>query len=324
MIVNNPYNVNFIHKELDFLRNDQNIIVSSEIEEDGKYYVVIGSCDPGSKNVAVSGTITAVNYYGHLPGRQYGLYPFLRWILFLYLLLLVIWLIRCCVYHRELLSVHKMISLVLILAIIDVFLRQLNLAHFNDSGDYSFSLTFVSLFVSTLDTTVSLCLAIAIAKGSFSICSLIFRLGVSRATLDGEFCKILLLGIIFFTFTFWSSISSTFRPYKDWSLWQIIPSAIVSVVTYVWILTSLQNTIEELANRKQTGKLQVFTQLRNVIITAVILSTIYNIFFSYVIIKEIINSWWKYQWFFNDGVWSIFYLGITICVMVVLLELLDT
>ena len=217
-----------------------------------------------------------------------------------------------------------MISLVLILAIIDVFLRQLNLAHFNDSGDYSFSLTFVSLFVSTLDTTVSLCLAIAIAKGSFSICSLIFRLGVSRATLDGEFCKILLLGIIFFTFTFWNSISSTFHPYTDWSLWQIIPSAIVSVVTYVWILTSLQNTIEELENRKQTGKLQVFTQLRNVIITAVILSTIYNIIFSYVIIKEIINSWWKYQWFFNDGVWSIFYLGITICVMVVLLELLDT
>lgn len=49
MIVNNPYNVNFIHKELDFLRNDQNIIVSSEIEEEGKYYVMIGSCDPGNE-----------------------------------------------------------------------------------------------------------------------------------------------------------------------------------------------------------------------------------------------------------------------------------
>ena len=321
--MNNPNSVKLIHKELDFLKNDQTIIASSEIEEDGKYYVVIGSCDPGTKNVVVSGTITAVNYYGHLPARQYGLYPFLRWILFIYFLLLAVWLIRCCIYHRELLSVHMMISLVLVLAVIDLFLRQLNLAHFNNSGDYSLFLTFVSLFASTLNTTVSFCLTIAIAKGSFSSLSLMSRLGVSRATLDGEFWKILFLGIILFIFTFWDGISSTFHPSTDWSLWRVIPSAVVSVVTYVWILTSLQNTIEELENRKQTGKLQVFIQLRNVIITVVILSTIYNIAFSYIIIKEIINSWWKYQWFFNDGVWSVFYLGITVCVMVVMFELLD-
>lgn len=314
----------YTHKELDFLKSDQTIIASAEIEEDGKYYVVIGSCDPGTKNMDLSGMISAVNYYGHLPARQYGLYPFLRWILLIYIILLAFWLIRCCIYHGELLSVHVMISLVLVLAVGDLFLQVLTFAHFNASGDYSFPLTFMSLFASALYSTVSLCLIIAISKGFFSSLRLISRLGVSRATLGGEFWTILLLGILLFVFTLWDGISSTFKTASRRNLWRIIPSAMVSITMYAWILKSLQSTIEELETRKQTGKLQVFVQLRRVIITVVILSMLYNIAYSYVIIKEIINSLWKYQWFFNDGVWSVYHLGITICIMVVMLGLFNS
>lgn len=321
LIVYNPYNIKIPHEELDFFKDERTVIMTSEIEEEGKYYVVIGSCDPLTRNVVVSGSVTAVNSYGHLPARLYGLYPFLRWILGIYIILLVVWIVRCCIYRRELMSVHLMIFLVLFLSVIDLILRQLNLSHFNTSGEYSYSLTLVSLFASALNSTVSLCLTIAIAKGFFFPFALISRLGVSRATLDGELWKILTLGIISFAFTLWDGITSTFYQSTDLNLWQLIPSIIVNVTIYSWILSSLLNTIEELENRKQTGKLRVFIQLRNVIVIAVVLSTLYNIAFTYLIMKEIISSWWKYQWFFNDGVWSVFYLGITICIMVLLQEL---
>ena len=43
---------------------------------------------------------------------------------------------------------------------------------------------------------------------------------------------------------------------------------------------------QELEEKKQTGKLDVFISLRNMIIVAVIISTLYNIVFSYLIVRR--------------------------------------
>ena len=70
---------------------------------------------------------------------------------------------------------------------------------------------------------------------------------------------------------------------------------------------------------KQTGKLDVFISLRNIIIVAVIVSTLYTVLFSYLIMFKKIDSLWKYQWFFNDGVWTSSYLLLVAVIMVSLL-----
>ena len=78
------------------------------------------------------------------------------------------------------------------------------------------------------------------------------------------------------------------------------------------------DTIQELEDKKQTGKLDVFLSLRNMIIVAVIISTIYNIAFSYLIVEKKVDTLWKYQWFFNEGVWTTFYLAVIIVIMVII------
>ena len=52
------------------------------------------------------------------------------------------------------------------------------------------------------------------------------------------------------------------------------------------------------------------------IIVAVIVSTLYNVLFSYLIMFKKIDSLWKYQWFFNDGVWTSSYLLLVAVIMV--------
>ena len=87
----------------------------------------------------------------------------------------------------------------------------------------------------------------------------------------------------------------------------MIPASIVDSVIYFWILQALLETIQELEDKKQSSKLEVFSHLRNMIIVIVIVSTLYNVVLSYLISHDYLEKYWKYQWFFNDGVWSSFY-----------------
>ena len=100
------------------------------------------------------------------------------------------------------------------------------------------------------------------------------------------------------------------------NLYRIIPASLLDSFIYFWILQSLLDTIQELEDKKQTGKLDVFISLRNIIIVAVIVSTLYNVLFSYLIMFKKIDSLWKYQWFFNDGVWTSSYLLLVAVIMV--------
>ena len=110
--------------------------------------------------------------------------------------------------------------------------------------------------------------------------------------------------------------ATTYSTSSEINYYRIIPASILDSFVYFWILQSLLDTIQELEERKQTGKLDVFISLRNMIIVAVIISTVYNVVFSYLILVKKIDLMWKYQWFFNDGVWSTFYL-LVLCVIMV-------
>lgn len=124
------------------------------------------------------------------------------------------------------------------------------------------------------------------------------------------------MGIVYFGFSLWDSISTTFATSSEVNMWRIIPASLVDSVIYFWILQSLLDTIQELEDKKQTSKLEVFLSLRNMIIIVVIVSTIYNIAFSYLIVKKALENYWRWQWFFNDGVWSVFYFLIICSIMV--------
>ena len=91
------------------------------------------------------------------------------------------------------------------------------------------------------------------------------------------------------------------------NLYRVIPATLVDSLVFFTILQSLIQTIDELTIKKQTSKVSVFLHLRTIMIVVVILTTLYNLAFSYLIMEKVLESYWKAQWFFNDGVWSCLY-----------------
>lgn len=128
--------------------------------------------------------------------------------------------------------------------------------------------------------------------------------------------KIAIAAIGYFVFSLWDSLSSIFSTSSSQSSLYLIPSALIDSFIYFSILQSLMKTIEDLKEKKQTSKLEIFLKLRNMIVIMVVFSAIYNGLFSYLIAKKALDSFWKYQWFFNDGIWSVFYFFILSAIVV--------
>lgn len=56
------------------------------------------------------------------------------------------------------------------------------------------------------------------------------------------------------------------------------------------------DTIQELDEKKQTSKLGIFQQLRNIVVICAICAVAYNILFSFILFDQVIATYWQYQW----------------------------
>ena len=65
---------------------------------------------------------------------------------------------------------------------------------------------------------------------------------------------------------------------------------------YIWIFQSLMDTMDELTEKKQQAKLDIFTKLRNLLVASVVVATSTLIVFSYIILSDKAHATWKFQW----------------------------
>ena len=56
------------------------------------------------------------------------------------------------------------------------------------------------------------------------------------------------------------------------------------------------DTMDELTEKKQMAKLDIFTRLRNLLVVSVILATLTLILFSYIVVNDYAHHIWRYQW----------------------------
>ena len=127
--------------------------------------MVLAMCDVTTANLNITGESIVMNPYGHLPGRLYGLLPFTTCLVFLYLVLCAIWLIKCVNFKNELMSVHIIISLLLVLFLVDMLLRFLNLNSYNRLGTHVYSLTLLSIISGALTRSIARGLTLVVAMG---------------------------------------------------------------------------------------------------------------------------------------------------------------
>ena len=70
----------------------------------------------------------------------------------------------------------------------------------------------------------------------------------------------------------------------------------IDAIFYFWIFVSLMGTMDELSERKQEKKLELFVRLRNLMITAVLVATVTVLCFAQVVIFDLSAKMWRLQW----------------------------
>ena len=143
----------------------QSFVLHYDVPKEGKYWILIGMCDPYTSNTVINGTAIVMNPYGHIPARLYGILPFTKFLLLAYTVLVVVWIARCCWYRKELMSVHIMITVVLGIFLFDTIVKLISLVDYNAEGVYSQGITLFSLITTAITHTVARCLTIMVAKG---------------------------------------------------------------------------------------------------------------------------------------------------------------
>lgn len=284
--------------------------LSYTIQSEGKYYIAIGACSPETRNLQIKGSSQAVNPYGHVPGRMYGMIGFWKIFVGVYVGLCIIWLSRVFKYFKELMSIHVLITVVLLVFTLSSILTVCNLTLLNNEGVYQPLVSTLTILVTSLSYTLLRCLLLLISKG----------LGISVASLGSSFWGVLFLCIGYFlnsiAYEFTNNQTIVIHEGKRYNNIFMIPAIVLDVILYLWIIKSLFSTIDDLREKKQTSKLEVFITLRHLVIFLVIGSTLYNVLFSYLVSQQVIESIWKVQWLLTDGVWTVLYTLIIAIIMV--------
>lgn len=128
-----------------------------------------------------------------------------------------------------------------------------------------------------------------------------------RAALGTETCKFVCFGVCYFLVSFWDAFCTTY-PTTNKTM-EIIRLFVTSgwarraaltrrldALAYFWIFQSLMDTMEELAEKKQVAKLEIFSKLRTLLVVSVVLATATLIGFSYIVVYDYARTVWKYQW----------------------------
>lgn len=293
------------------------VLMSShyKVKKDGKYYVVISFCDPKARNTLFSEQTTTLNRYGHLPAGIYGLLGFTRLLTFVYTVLFLVWVVKCCQYRRELMSIHVLISFVLFFLTLDALSHCLTLAAYNADGTSSSFGTALTVLLDALVNALLRCVVLVIAIGCALLPRLTHSLGVSRASLGSLFWRFLALAVLCFGVALWHGAFPHLFP-QSTSLWGQLPSTCTDTLVYYLFLTCLSNTMEQLELRKQTSKLGVFRTLRIASYIAIAALILYSAAYGYLAAYDLLPTLWKIEWMLNEGADNVFCLFVVVMIMV--------
>ena len=123
------------------------------------------------------------------------------------------------------------------------------------------------------------------------------RLGISRASLSSHTLQYLFYGILYFVVAFWDAYSMRYLAKADsLETIRLVFISSVDAVIYFSIFKNLSDTMNELQEKKQNAKLEIFTKLRNLLIVSIFTAAVTLIVFSYIVVNELSQAIWKYQW----------------------------
>ena len=307
LLMPDGYQGQYFHQETKLDGTESSIRINYHPQDSGIYYVVTAICDYHVSPLVMDGSMIVENPYGHLPATQYGDYPFVTTMCIVYILTLLVWAMLCIRYSKEIMSVQVIILIVLIAFSINYIVKVIYYSIYNKSGNSVFFLNALFLLTDSFARALTRILTLLVCMG----------LGVCKASLSTSTFTFILYGVLYFIVAFWDSYSNMYPSQNEtMDTIRLFITSAVDAVIYFAIFQSLMKTMDELIEKKQDAKLAIFTKLRNLLIMSVIIATVTLIVFSVIVLKDENHQMWKYQWFMNDGIWTLYYYVLFVAIMV--------
>jgi hypothetical protein len=268
------------------------------------YYCV--STYPSSSSIKYKGAVVYQNAFGNLPASQIPKLPFFGGAALAYFLVLLFWMFLYIQHRSDILPVQNYITAICGFLVIEMIIIW---------GYYEF----VNIHGSTVGANVYLVVlsvlnSVRNAYTFFLLLIVCLGYGVVKPTLGNMMWKCQALGGAHFAFAILYTIGSySISPDRASPivLLMVLPLSLTMTVFYVWILSSLTNTIKYLDERKQAVKANMYKNLWRILLGSIVVIFAFFFINSLVFAQEssleFITNHWQSRWFMLDGWLNVVY-----------------
>ncbi|KAI4168396.1 MAG: hypothetical protein LQ343_006405 [Gyalolechia ehrenbergii] len=269
------------------------------------YYCVLSA--PFSDGVQYKGNVEFRNAYGNLPAAQIAKLPFYAGITIVYAVIGIFWGFLYAQNRHDILPVQNYITAIIVFLIVEQLMTWGFYDYQNNHGSNALAKVML-IIVSILNA----------GRNSFSFFLLLIvcmGYGVVKPTLGKTMVYVRFLAIAHFVFGVVyavASLSITPDNAGPLVLFVILPLAGTLTAFYVWTLNSLNHTMKDLLERKQSVKAMMYKKLWWCILASIVV--IFGFFFlnSFTFAErsspDFVPNHWKTRWFILDGWLNLVYM----------------
>ncbi|KAI9713106.1 MAG: hypothetical protein M1820_001091 [Bogoriella megaspora] len=248
------------------------------------------------------------NAYGELPAAQVAKLPFYGGLTIVYAVIGIFWGFLYYQNRRDILAVQNYITAILVFLVIEMLTTWGFYDYENRKGNNAGAkvlMILVSIF-NSVRNSFSFFLLLIVCMGY----------GVVKPTLGKTMTYVRWLAITHFVFGVIYAIASLLITPDDAGplvLFVILPLSATLTAFYIWTLNSLNMTLRDLVERKQTVKAAMYRKLWWCILGSIIV--IFGFFFLNSLTfagvgdADFAPTHWKYRWFILDGWLNVVYLA---------------
>ncbi|KAH8588174.1 integral membrane protein-like protein [Bisporella sp. PMI_857] len=271
-------------------------------------YYCVGSTGFTPDGVEYTATVEFRNAYGELPAAQIAKLPFYGGITIVYAVIGAFWAFLYVQHRHDILPVQNYITAIIIFLIVEMLMTWGFYDYLNRAGSNigSKALMFIVAILNAGRNSFSFFLLLIVCMGY----------GVVKPTLGKTMTWVRWLAGAHFVFGLIYSVASlTVTPETAGPLvlFVILPLAGTLTAFYVWTLNSLNMTMKDLNERKQTVKAGMYRKLWWAILISIMVIFGFFFFNSFTFASagdpDFVPFHWQTRWFILDGWLNLVYLA---------------
>jgi len=279
------------------------------VTESEIHIIAVAVCDARVGKITLKGDTIWMNPYGHLPAQLYGFLPFYGWMCVVYLVASCLWLMLNAMHWKDLLHVQNCITGVLAMCLIEMLTWYFDYLSLNNNGVRLNVLFVLGMITSVSRRTISRMLVVAVSMGY----------GVVKPILGDEKKKILLLGAVYWGFAFAFEVLIHYSQTQEVSpmLRTILtpPVAILDGYFWWWIFASLNDTLEDLKQKRQMAKLVLYKKFSWCLAFSLVVAFVFACYQLYYVWMKLYLQNWQVMWVLEVGFWQVLFTVVFFSIM---------